>query len=351
MKKYKVGIIGIGRIAHVHIEALRMLDNVEVFSISSRNDIEQKAKNLHIYNYYSDYKTMIDNEALDSVHICTSNDVHFEIASYALNKGLHVILEKPMTMTLDEAVDLYNLSKSKNLVSKIHFHNRFYANNHYVKNHIERIGQIISIHGEYTQGWAADPKVYNWRDNKKYGGNTRVIADVGTHYFDLIEYVSGHQITEVSALFSRVHETRGGHQVDTEDIGVIIYKTDQGAIGSTIISQSLIGHDNKLSYTLSGLKGSYMIDGFDPTKYQYAPLNEVFKAYDVTYINTLKTKTTYPSTNFIESFKEAFRDFYQSIDERTFNSSYANFKDGLHSMKLVDAIYQSNEQKRWVQVK
>src|SRR5690554_1652735 len=106
MKKYKVGIIGIGRIAHVHIEALRMLDNVEVFSISSRNDIEQKAKKLHIYNYYSDYKTMIDNEALDSVHICTSNDVHFEIASYALNKGLHVILEKPMTMTLDEAIDL-----------------------------------------------------------------------------------------------------------------------------------------------------------------------------------------------------------------------------------------------------
>ena len=350
MKKYRVGIIGVGRIAYVHIDALRLLDNVEVCAISSRTNAEAKAKALGINAFYSDYKQMIDQEALDSVHICTSNDVHFEIASYALSKGVHVILEKPMTMDVAEAQKLYELSKQKELVAKIHFHNRFYANNQWIKNNIDAIGEIISIHGEYTQGWAADPKVYNWRDNQKYGGHTRVIADIGSHYFDLIEFVTGHKVTEVSAKFKQVHEKRGGNAVDTEDIGIVIYQTDKGAIGATIISQSLIGHDNKLSYTLSGLKGSYMIDGFDARNYATAKLNEKFKSHSITDIHTLKTDETFQAIDFVEVFREAFRSFYYELEKRTFKSDYADFEDGLHSMKLIEAIYQSNLTGKWQKV-
>lgn len=350
MKKYRVGIIGVGRIAYVHIDALRLLDNVDICAISSRTNADVKAKALGINAYYSDYKQMIDQERLDSVHICTSNDVHFEIASYALTKGVHVILEKPMTMDVEEAYKLYELSKAKNLVAKIHFHNRFYANNQFIKNHVDDIGQIISIHGEYTQGWAADPKVYNWRDNQKYGGHTRVIADVGSHYFDLIEFVSGHKIISVSAKFSQVHEKRAGNPVDTEDIGVVIYQTDKGAIGSTIISQSLIGHDNKLSYTLSGLKGSYLIDGFDAKHYAFARMNEKFIDFKVTDIHTLKTDEKYQAIDFVEVFKEAFRSFYHELGHRAFKSDYADFKDGLHSMKLIEAIYQSSLTGTWQKV-
>lgn len=350
MKKYRVGIIGVGRIAYVHIDALRLLDNVDICAISSRTNAEAKAKALGINAFYSDYKTMINQERLDSVHICTSNDVHFEIASYALRKGVHVILEKPMTMDVIEARQLYELSKDKNLVAKIHFHNRFYANNQWIKNNIEAIGQIISIHGEYTQGWAADPKVYNWRDQQKYGGHTRVIADIGSHYFDLIEFVTGHKVTEVSAKFKQVHGKRDGNVVDTEDIGVVIYQTNKGAIGSTIISQSLIGHDNKLSYTLSGLEGSYMIDGFDARDYAFAKMNEKFKDFEVRDIQTLKTDEKYQAIDFVEVFKEAFRSFYHELGHRAFKSDYADFKDGLHSMKLIEAIYQSSLTGKWQKV-
>lgn len=350
IKKYRVGIIGIGRIAYVHIDALRKLDHVEIVSISSRNNIEEKKKQLNILSGYTDYKEMIEKENLDSVHICTSNDVHFEIASFALKSGVHVILEKPMTMDVKEAVLLSKLADSLGLVAKIHFHNRFYAINQYIKDHISDLGDIISIHGEYTQGWAADPSVYNWRDNKKYGGNTRVIADIGTHYFDLIEFLSGHKVIEVSAKFKRVHEIRSGHNIDTEDIGVIIYQTDQGAIGSTIISQSLIGHDNKLAFTISGTKATFKSDGNDTTKAQYAKLNHPFQVIEKTQMNTLKSKETFDSSEFVDAFREAFRQFYYEIEHKNFKSDYANFEDGLHSMKLIEAIYKSNQKQKWVKV-
>lgn len=350
MKTYKVGIIGIGRISLVHIEALRQLENVDVVSISSRHQAEEKSKRLGVKSYYTDYKEMIDKETLDAVHICTSNDVHYEIASYALNHNLHVILEKPMTMNVDEAIKLYHLAKSKGLVAKIHFHNRFYANNQFVKTHIKDIGPIISIHGEYTQGWAASPDVYNWRDNQKYGGLTRVIADVGTHYFDLVEFLSGHKITEVSALFKQVHPKRGGNVVDTEDIGVVIYKTDKNAIGSAIISQSLIGNDNLLSYTLSGLNGSFKSNGDKTSSILYATLNEQFKGIEITQIDTLKNSNLHQAVTFVESFAESFRQFYHEIENKNFASDYANFEDGLHSMQLIEAIYQSQSLNKWVKV-
>ena len=350
MKKFKVGIIGIGRIAYVHIDALRRLKNVEVTAISSRSDIEEKSKKLGITNYYIDYKEMIDKEDLDAVHICTSNDVHFEIASYALKKGLHVVLEKPMTMDVKEAVALYKLAKTQKRVAKIHFHNRFYAHNQYVKTHIEDIGQIISIHGEYTQSWAASPEVYNWRDQQKYGGLTRVIADIGTHYLDLIEFLSGHQIVEVSAVFKQVHPKRGGNEIDTEDIGVVMYKTDLGAIGSTIISQSLIGNDNELSYTISGVNGSFKTDNNKTSSILYAALNERFEAIDTNDIDTLKNGEQHQVLDFLEVFRESFRQFYHEIDNTTFESDYANFKDGLHSMQLIEAIYLSQKMQKWIKV-
>lgn len=351
MKKYRVGIIGIGNIAYVHIDALKKLSNVEIVSISSRNNIEEKSKRLNIQSCYTDYKDMIDKEILDSVHICTSNDVHYEIASYALKKGVHVILEKPMTMDVKSAAKLVKLAQTTSLVAKIHFHNRFYAINQHIKNHMDDVGQIISIHGEYTQGWAANPKVYNWRDNQKYGGLTSVIGDIGSHYFDTIEFLSGHKVIEVSAKFKQVHQQRGGILVDTEDLGVIIYKTNKGAIGSTIISQSLIGHDNKLAFTISGLKGSFLSDGLDATKAYFAKMDKPFQEITSTHIETLKTAAKFLSTNFIEAFSEAFKQFYFEIDNRNFKSDYANFEDGLHSMKLIEAIYKSNKYNKWIKVK
>ncbi|WP_025724955.1 Gfo/Idh/MocA family protein [Acholeplasma granularum] len=350
MKKYKIGIIGIGRIAHVHIEALRKLENVQVVAISSRSNIVKKANKLGIEKYYINYKEMIDNENLDSVHITSSNDVHFEMASYALNHGVNVILEKPMTLNFDEAYKLYELSTQKPNISKIHFHNRFYAINQYIKNNIDKIGDIISIHGEYTQGWAASPDIYNWRDNKLYGGNTRVIADVGTHYFDLIEFLTGHLITQVSAVFKTVFDKRAGVVVDTEDIGAVIYKTNFGAIGSCLISQSIIGLDNKLTFTISGTKATFISLGMDTKNAIYADIMEGNKELSVTQLNTLKDGKLHDATTFVESFREAFRQFYHELGNHEFKSDYANFKDGLHSMKLIDAIYQSSITKKWVKV-
>lgn len=348
MKKYKVGIIGIGRIAYAHIEALNALEHIEITAISSRSNIEQKAKQLNIENYYSDYKEMLDNEDLDSVHICTSNDVHFEIASYALDKGLHIVLEKPMTMDVSEAIKLYEKSRANNLVCKIQFHNRFYGVNQYIRNHIAEIGDVVSIHGGYTQGWAANPNVFDWRDQRKYGGETKVISDIGTHYFDLVEFLTGHKITEVSAQFKQTYPTRDGHVVDTEDVGVVIYKTNKGAIGTAILSQSIIGDTNEVDITISGKIGTFKTNPSDGTTMQQARLDSTYKMVNQRQVDTLKDNVLYDATNHIEVFRESFRQFYYKLSHKAFIYDFADFADGLHSMRLVDAIYRSNLKQAWI---
>src|SRR5690606_10205879 len=219
MKKIRVGVIGVGSIGKVHIDALRSLPNVEVVSICSRSNMAERAKALGIHSYYTDYKEMIDKENLGCVHICTTNDTHFEMALYAINKGLHVVLEKPMTKTVEEAVILEDLVKKSKLVHEVHFHNRFYPVHHYMKENINQLGDIFSIYGVYLQDWMMPQNTYNWRASSEQSGLTRVIHDIGTHFFNLVEFVSGHKIVEVMAEFKTIYDERNGIKIDTEDLG------------------------------------------------------------------------------------------------------------------------------------
>src|SRR5690606_30864174 len=100
MRKLRVGMIGVGSIGLVHLHALRTFQDVEVVSITSKSQMKERAERLRVASYYTDYKEMIDQENLDVVHICTTNNTHFEMAHYAISKGLHVVLEKPMTQTI-----------------------------------------------------------------------------------------------------------------------------------------------------------------------------------------------------------------------------------------------------------
>src|SRR5690606_34702702 len=173
MKKIRVGVIGVGSIGKVHIDALRSLPNVEVVSICSRSNMAERAKQLGVHSYYTDYREMIDNENLDSVHICTTNDTHYEMTKYAIEKGLHIILEKPMTKTLEEAVSLAALVNDSKLVHEVHFHNRFYPVHHYMKENIQMIGDIFTIYGVYLQDWMTPQNTYNWRASSDQSGLTR----------------------------------------------------------------------------------------------------------------------------------------------------------------------------------
>ena len=121
MEKIRAGIIGVGFIGAVHIEQLRRLGNVEVVALADEAGAEQKAANLYVPKAYSDYKEMIEKENLDSVHICTPNFTHYDIAMYAMERGLHVICEKPMTCTVEEAKKLAAFAKEKGVINAMNF--------------------------------------------------------------------------------------------------------------------------------------------------------------------------------------------------------------------------------------
>ena len=210
MKKFKSAVIGVGFIGVAHIEALRRLGNVKVIAIADHINIEQKAKSLSIPNYFEDYKEMLDTIDLDFVHICTPNDTHYPIAKYALEKNINVVLEKPMTMTVDEAKELVTLANKRNLIAVINFHNRLYPACSYIKKEISKgtYGDIFSIQGMYIQDWLFYETDYSWRLNSKHSGKTRAVADIGSHLLDLITYMTGHVITEVLAEFKTVFQNK-----------------------------------------------------------------------------------------------------------------------------------------------
>src|SRR5690606_22549067 len=106
------------------------------------------------------------------------------------------------------------------------------------RKHIETIGEIFSIHGHYIQDWMFKDQQTNWRMYQKVSGKTRVVADIGSHFMDLLEYVSGHQIVEVCAEFKTIYDERNNQKVDTEDLAAILFKTNKGALGTCFVSQS-----------------------------------------------------------------------------------------------------------------
>jgi len=376
MKKFNTAIVGIGFIGTVHIEALRRLGNVDVVAICDPYEAKTKAESLHIDKYYTDYKLMIDELDLDFVHICTPNNTHYDIASYAIKKGIHVVLEKPMTVSVEEARSLVELAKKHHVTHAINFHNRLYPAVAFMKHEIEKqtIGDVFSIHGMYIQDWLLYETDYSWRLNTKTSGITRAVADIGSHWLDLIEYVTGHKIVEVLSEFKTVYETRkkatkplnsfevassdmtyDDMPIDTEDIATITFKTDKGAIGNTFISQMFSGEKNKISLFIGGKDASFEwdLDKLSDIKIGYRNQGNMHITKDALLMSSVKSLIDYPSGHeegFPDAFKQTFKQIYASVENKDQSYLYATFEDGLRQMILNEKLYSSAKQRKWVKI-
>lgn len=377
MRKLRSAVIGVGFIGIAHIEALRRLGFVDIVAISDPNDSEKKAQELNIDKSFTDYKEMINQMNLDVVHICTPNNTHFEIAAYAIKKKIHVILEKPMTLSIEEAKILLSLAEEHRVINAVNFHNRFYPTSLYMKESIQKnaIGDIMSVSGMYLQDWLLYPTDYSWRLLKKISGNTRAIADIGSHWIDLVEFITGSHVNAVMADFKTVYhkrkKTKIEHKsfqvtdlnqefeeidIDTEDISTLLFRFDNGAIGNAIITQMFAGEKNKISLFISGKKASLQWDlnrhGDVIIGNRNEP-NQVVTKDSVLMGNSVESIIDYPSGHsegFPDAFKQTFKKIYRQILGFDEEILYATFKDGLHQMILDEAIYESANQNAWVNV-
>ncbi|MDR2955271.1 MAG: Gfo/Idh/MocA family oxidoreductase, partial [Prevotella sp.] len=257
MKKLRVGLVGTGMIGKQHADAIGRIFGIELVAITESNkDILEKQKDYFRVNAYSDYKEMIDKEELDVIHNCTPNFLHFEINKYALEKGVHVYSEKPLAVTVAQGEELTKLAKAKGLANGVNFN---YRNNAMVQDMRARMknkdaGRCLLIHGRYVQDWLQYDTDFNWRLETAEGGESRAIADIGSHWFDTVQTVTGKKITAIYARNFISHPTRKKNvagkptdvKIETEDGSFILFELEDGTQGSLVVSQVSGGYKNNL---------------------------------------------------------------------------------------------------------
>ncbi|HEY5563017.1 MAG TPA: Gfo/Idh/MocA family oxidoreductase [Clostridiaceae bacterium] len=378
MKNFKAGVVGTGFIGVAHVEALRRIGNIEVVAISDSFNAEEKAKVMNIPHWFHDYKDMISKMELDVIHVCTPNNTHYEISKYAMERGINVVCEKPVTTTVKEAEELLKIAKEKKLIHAVNFHNRFNPMVYELKKMIQdnSLGEIFSIHGAYLQDWLLYDTDYNWRIKSKESGSTRVVADLGSHWMDTVENITGLRITEVFAEFTIYHKIRKRLlkpsnfipeeslkpedyeeiHIDTEDAAFIIFRFSNGAKGNLALSQMFAGRKNKLSIFVAGTKESAEWDS-ENINGLYLGRRNNYNQIVVKDTNLLHKATadivSYPGGHvegFPDTIKQNFIKIYKSLEDKSMDREYATFEDGARSMKLCEKIFESAQTSKWVNV-
>lgn len=243
MKRIRVGIIGIGKIGRAQLEAARRLDYADVAAIVVRD--EGRARGLcaafGLPKFYTDYKALLEDPDIDVVHNCTPNLAHFAINRDCLLAGKPILSEKPLTIDARESGVLVDLARERNVPTAVNFVYRHYSILQGLRDMIERgeLGDIYAVHGEYLQDWLLRDTDYDWRVEARLGGPSRAIADIGSHWCDLAQFLLGRDIVEVSADLATFIPARMAPktaasparrvEVDTEDFGSVLLRFAGGA--------------------------------------------------------------------------------------------------------------------------
>lgn len=379
MKKFRTGVVGVGFIGAVHIEQLRRLGNVEVVAITDTADAQARADTLCVPKGYNDYKEMIDKEQLDCVHICTPNNTHRDIAMYAMEHGVNVLCEKPMTCTVEEAREITEFAKEKGLVNAMNFNCRFYPMAYQMRQMVKsgEVGDIYTIHGGYLQDWLYYDTDYSWRLESEASGASRAFADIGSHWIDLVEYVTGLKVVEVLADFEIFHKTRKKPRkeiatysgmalrpedyeevpINTEDYATVLFHLENGAHACCNISQVFAGRKNQMLVDIAGSSCSMHWDSENSNSLWVGRRDgrngEYVKDPSIL-ADATKQIISYPGGHvegFPDTFKQNFKQIYARIASKDApGTDYATFEAGLREMTLCEKIIQSAKERRWVTV-
>ncbi|KGD74837.1 dehydrogenase [Tatumella morbirosei] len=376
-----VGIIGSGFIGPAHIEALRRLGNINVVAIchSSQNGAEVRAAELDVPHAYSDVAAFLQHKGLDAVHNCTPNHLHAEINRQIIRAGKHVFSEKPLCMTMNEARELVELAENKGVVHGVSFVYRQFAMVQQAASMVRhrQLGRLFSAQGSYLQDWMLEETDYNWRVDAEKGGTSRAVADIGSHWCDTIQFITGRKIVEVMADLSIVWPTRKAsldkaatfssqneekqyqsRKVTTEDMGFVLFRFDDGSKGSFSVSQVSAGRKNHLSLEVNGSQGSLAWDQETPQQLWLGHRHKANQLLtdDPSLMNPdVSRRARFPGGH-IEGWPDAFRammqQFYLAVEQGQSSAdlSFATFHDGAQVMAIVDAIVQSHREQRWVRV-
>lgn len=378
-----IAVVGTGFIGPVHAEALgRLALPVRGILGSSPEKSEQAAQRLGLDVAYPHFDAILDDDAVDAVHIATPNRTHYNMARRALLADKHVVCEKPLAMNTEETAELLRIARERpHLISAVNYNIRFYPMVLHAHELVQSgaLGEIYHVRGAYVQDWLLYESDWNWRLVPEEGGDLRAIGDIGTHWMDLVRFVTGLEVDSLLAdLHTFVSPRRKPRQavatfegkkqagpteydeveIKTDDYGAVLFHYAGGARGTMNVSQVNAGRKNQLSVEVAGAKAALAWDSERPNElwlgHRDRP-NEVLIKDPALLEGAALDHTDYPgghNEGFPDTFKQLYRAIYGYLEGEDFDKPkpFPTFEDGHHEVLLSEKILQSHREKRWIAV-
>jgi predicted dehydrogenase len=367
----------------IHVEGIRRLGTVDVAAVAASSPVKarQFAAEAGVNRSSGDYRELLADPAIDAVHICTPNILHFPMAKAAMEAGKHVLCEKPLALTSAQAQKLVRIARERNLVNCTCHNFRYYPQVQNMRRLREagELGDIHSVQGTYSQDWLLYETDYNWRTERRLNGPSRAFADIGTHWCDLVEHVTGLRITSLCADLNTFHQTRSKPKgsvetfagtthapavyreipaisIDTEDFGAVLLRLGDKVRGAMTVSQIATGRKNRLFVEIYGTKGSFAWDGEKPDELwigRRSSMNLLAVKDPALMSEKARIYADLPaglSEGYDDTFKQLFRGFYRTIADRSAPVEYPTFEDGLRQLRIVEAVVESSGEHKWIEV-
>lgn len=372
-------VIGTGFIGTVHVEQLRRL-GVQVRGVLGSDPARgaARAAALQVPRAYASLDELLADPSVDVVHVTSPNELHHPQVRAILAAGRHVVCEKPLAVTSRQSAELVELAERSDRITAVNFNIRFYPLNQHAHTLVRGggLGDVRLVTGRYFQDWLLKDTDWNWRLVEEQGGSLRAVGDIGSHWIDLVTFITGLRVTEVMAdltTFIPVRrrprgpvETfsteRSGDTVPvpmtTEDAALILLRFDNGARGSVSISQVSAGRKNSIAWEIGGAVSAAAWDGETPDHLWIGHRDEPNQLLlrNPALMNATGVAAAHLPGGHVEGFGDTFHalfaDIYRAIlagrmPERPL---FATFADGHAEMVIGDAIARSAREGRWVPV-
>jgi predicted dehydrogenase len=365
MTPLRISIAGTGMIGAVHADAARRA-GARIVGVSASSPARAKAAaaRLGAERPFDSSEELAVAEDVDVVHVCTPNALHGPLVRRALAAGKHVVCEKPLSTAAPDADELAALAARSGLVNAVPFVYRYHAMAAEARHRVRggAIGAVRLLHGHYLQDWLAFPSDDNWRVDAVEGGPSRAFADIGSHWCDLVEWVSGHRISELTAVTqTAVPERARTGRVATEDVVHVLLRTDRGATGSLVVSQVSPGRKNRLWFEIDGAEHSVVFDQENPETLTYggrASTETVIRdpgALSAEAARLSPVPAGHP-LGYRDCFAAFVADVYDAVrrhpsDGAPADPLYPTFADAARTARITDAVLRSAHTRTWIEVR
>ncbi|MDQ2948898.1 MAG: Gfo/Idh/MocA family oxidoreductase [Acidobacteriota bacterium] len=380
MRRVKTAIIGTGFMGKVHAEGVRRLGHVEIAGVaaSSEDKARQFGESIGVERTTGDYRTLLADPTIEAVHILTPNALHYPMCKAALLAGKHVLCEKPFTVSAQQARELVALAAEKKCVNCIQHNLRYYPVVQHIRRMIEggELGEILIAQGTYSQDWLLYDTDWNWRIETKDNGQLRAVGDIGSHWMDMIQHLTGQRITALCADLQTFHKTRKRPKgsietfsgktltpsdyeavpIETEDFAAVLIHLGERGRGAYTVSQMSAGRKNMFTFDIYGTKAGVSWNQERPDELWIGHRNEPNQLLlkDPSLLNPkAATFADLPgghSEGYDDSHKQVFKRFYAKVADSAAPVDYPTFEDGLLGMILLEKVLESSKKQAWVQV-